>query len=427
MADRTARWQLWLAVALVALSVRVAGGIWWQSRLEPHRPFFFPDSYSYWHLGKALAEGKPYQLGPDAKVFRTPGYPILLAGVIRLFGDGAPAVLAARMVGALLGVLTVLMLGLWGQQLGRVVTTRPSVPYLAASLAAIYPGAIAMSVFVLSEALFCPLLVAQMTCWTWCHRRQESLRTAILAGFAVGLFAGLATLCRPSWLLFTPLMSLVWLFLAPRSTGRGCATVAMWIGLVLVMLPWSVRNFVVTGHWVPTTLQVGASLYDGLNPRATGASDMSFVERFWEDERKQRAGNPSEEPLELTVDRRMFLAAVNWARMHPAEVLKLAIKKEVRMWSPWPNDPNFKHSPLAWAFAGGFLTMLVTTIVGLYQARSAGWAVVCSLMPALYLALLHAVFVASIRYREPAVLCWCVPAAIGISNLFRSVHWRVRP
>src|SRR5215216_2256769 len=92
-----------LAILAVALAVRLAAGVWWQQRLPADTKFFFGDSESYWHLGRAIAKGEPYQYGlEEARIFRTPGYPLLLAPLFLLFGTDPP-LMAARALSALLG------------------------------------------------------------------------------------------------------------------------------------------------------------------------------------------------------------------------------------------------------------------------------------------------------------------------------------
>ena len=93
--------------------VRLAAAFWWQSRLGEGQKFFFGDSEGYWVLGQAIARGDPYQFASsERQIFRTPGYPILLAGLFRMVGDDPP-VIAARALGAVLGTLAVALVGCW--------------------------------------------------------------------------------------------------------------------------------------------------------------------------------------------------------------------------------------------------------------------------------------------------------------------------
>ena len=94
-----------------------------------------------------------------------------------------------------------------------------------------------------------------------------------------GILAGGATLVRPSWLLVAPGCALLYWVVAQRNRHGFYLAVTMCAGLAVALAPWTVRNYRVTGHVVPTTLWVGPSLYDGLNPQATGDSDMDFIEQ----------------------------------------------------------------------------------------------------------------------------------------------------
>src|SRR5690349_21325903 len=89
------------AVLPLALAVRLAAGAWWEARLPEGRRFGFGDSDGYWRLAQSIVAGEPYQYGsPDARVFRAPGYPLLLAGLFELVGSDPP-VMWARALGAL--------------------------------------------------------------------------------------------------------------------------------------------------------------------------------------------------------------------------------------------------------------------------------------------------------------------------------------
>ena len=86
--------------------------------------------------------------------------------------------------------------------------------------------------------------------------------------------------------------------------------------------------------------------------------------------------------------------------------------KFVRIWNVWPNEPGFQNPlhPRA-GDAVTYVPLLALGLVGAWRYRRWGWPYVLAWLPAVYLTLLHVVFVGSMRYREPAMLALAVLAA----------------
>lgn len=393
-------------ILVIAFALRLGAAYWWESRLTEGQRFAFGDSESYWVLAGQIARGEPYQFGPgQARIFRTPGYPILLAGLFRVAGH-EPPVIWARTLGALLGTLAVGGV-IWLTR--NLFSVRAAV--IAGVMAAMYPGAIGMSVFVLSEAPFCPLMLAQLIAWVAASRCECSKRAAGWA-LTAGAIAGIATLVRPSWLLFTPFALGISFVLYGARKRQLLIGVAMAIGLALAMSPWWVRNYGITGKLTLTTTQFGASLYDGWREDANGDSDMRFAEHFYQEQLKADAADPASATgtFEERLDDRMRAAAIDWARQHPMRVVQLAGIKFLRIWSPWPNSDTMQGWTYRLAILLGYTPLMILAVAGAIRFVR-GWPTMLCVVPAVYFTCLHMIFVGSIRYRQPAMLVLLVLAA----------------
>jgi hypothetical protein len=231
-----------------------------------------------------------------------------------------------------------------------------------------------------------------------------------LLALGTGAAAGGAVLVRPSWALFVPAMLAAWIVAGLRAgEGRAAwrgATLCI-AGLVMVMGPWWIRNARVYGRFVPTALWMGASLYDGLNPDATGASEMIPFLR-----------DPEIWPLdEQDQDAELTRRALTFARENPGRVLGLAMVKLGRYWSPWPHAAGFRSLGLAVASAVVEGPILVLMALGLWDRRRDPRAWVLLAGPLLYFAVIHAVFASSMRYRIPGEMPALGLAALGWARL----------
>jgi len=402
-------WPLWGLLAL-AFALRATGAVWVEQRTAPPEQFLFGDSDSYWRLGESLAESGRFERGdPPAKIFRTPGYPMVLAALFRIAGPETTT-LAARLWSA--GFASLVVAGVFW--LGERLFDRP-VGIIAGLMVAFYPGLVAVAGLILSEGVFCAIVPLQILCWqnAW-HSEQRGSRMVWL--IAAGWMGGLAALFRPSWLLFTPFaMAMGLLFSTERARQLRSAPLIL-AGLIIAMLPWWVRNYRAVGEFVPTTLQVGPSLYDGINPQATGASNMDFMAKAHE--QAQQAG-VADEQREIYLNRQLRDEAVAFAKQNPGRVAKLALVKLRRTWNVIPNEAQFRTPAISWGIAASYLPIVLLGVVGGLRYWRGGLPYALCLMPALYLSLVQMVFIGSIRYRLPAMVLLTVPAAALLVETWR--------
>jgi 4-amino-4-deoxy-L-arabinose transferase-like glycosyltransferase len=415
------------AVLLLALLLRLGAAGVIQSRIDA-QPGRFDliegDASGYWELARRIVRGEPYELySPPRRVLRMPGFPLIIATGIAGFGE------RPGLVRGLLAVLGTLGCGLvYGL---TKALAGPRIALVATIAAAISPTFVVFSVMFLSETAFAVALLASLWSlvtlfrrlrvetdpWPAGNNHRVSSHWSIMAiAIGAGLLAGVATHMRPTWIIAAPLAAGFAIVVARGRVAGWSAAVGLILGLALLILPWGLRNQRVTGHFVPTTLWFGASLYDGLRPGATGGSEMSFIETDGVYNRLS----------EYDADRYYRDQAFAFARAHPDEVVALALNKLGRYFSLLPNADQFANWPARLATGGWSVAVLGLAVVGLVvvgpgTAQGRTELLVVALLPLLFFAAVHAVFVGSLRYRLPAeypLLALSATGAVAVWDWF---------
>lgn len=394
-----------LLILAAALALRVMAAIGVQTYLDrAGRDFLIPgDAEGYWALAGAIAAGEDYAVyEPPRRVLRMPGFPLLLAAVRVVTGD---AFLPVRLVLAGVGTAGCGAVYLLGRALDSERTG-----LMAAALATFWPVLIGFSVLVLSETFFALMLTLSLAAMAKLVRATgEAGSRKVVWGGAVGISIVLASYVRPTWLPAAVGFPIVYWLWAGRTKAAAAAGLAVVLTAAATLTPWVIRNHVVTGRFVPTTLWVGPSLYDGLNPGATGESDM----RFFDEE--NLLGRMSE----YDMDREYRSRAWAFVRENPSRAIELAFAKLWRYWRPWPGAEQFSSPGARLLVAAYYLPVLALAIAGAWLRRDDLWLVGLSAGPILFFSLVHCVFVGSLRYRLPAEYPFCVLGAVGLQALFK--------
>lgn len=383
-----------LVVFLVALAARGAWGAARWSREGSPPVLAFPDEQQYWGMAASLRAGDGLRDELGFRCGRMPIYPAFLS-VLAAGKHGVAAAQAAQwLVGAVAAAMLSVFAGRWGRGVGAV----------AGLLVAVDPFLVFSSSLLLTETMVVAALIALWLAIWLAGQDTCTYRDWI----AVGVLAGLCVLIRESSLGLVA-AGLVWLVAVKRFQLRAVAGIGVVAGFIgLMLLPWAVRNHQILGEWRWLTTRGGISLYDGVGPEADGSSDLGDVKQSAE-----VAGLS-----EAQWDAHFQAKAWESIRQDPVRVVRLAGVKLARMWNPLPNVESHRSGAAALisaAWAGPIFLLAMLGAVILIRSGVGGWrSALFLLLPAIYLSLLHSVFVGSVRYRLPAMPFLEILAAIAL-------------
>lgn len=391
---------------LAALGVRLAIIV-----LFPVEPF----SDSAWYVAKAteLSQGMGYQEGGYPTAFWPVGWPAILAGAIALFKSVSVSVAVLNLSAA----AVIVALILW---YGRHVIGNEKVARLALLAYAVYPNHIVYTGVAATETVYTALAMLAFALLIGGRNKKAIL---LISGFLFGV----ATLIKPQTIAF-PFGAVIALVLVYQSyTWRRAvlAGVIVYCSLLLVVLPWTLRNVSTFGEFVLVSTNSGYALFLGANDEMTG-DDYAIRET----DTYRSLGINWEEHVERQVDQSHVLKdyALNWIGENTLEYIAWMPRKVALLWIKdtdgfWAYDHSY--SDASFLIRSGQIINQIYYLAILLLALPAAFLALLALLRQsesqmkigllfcfpVFVSLLAAVFTGQIRYHFSAMPFLIIAAA----------------
>lgn len=377
-----------------------------------------PDPYWFSQMAESLLKGEGWSKYGALLHRRTPGYPLFIAGLYAVFGVRVVAVQLAQCVlfAGTCWLVQDIARRLYSERVGLV----------AGLLCAVHPSLLRYVPDLHLETLLTFLFT--LSTWLSClfFEKPTSKR-----GFLLGVAWGLASLTKAVVLVYPAVFAVLWwLSLRRRQPSQARSLPALvplgvaLLSMALTISPWTIRNYVVTGHFVPITTGVNDAILRSYvfsrsefitleKPPYTDAENEVNAEfralcaqqgAVWEADDLQ-----TEKILGVEAKRRML-----------ASPLAFVKKSIVGIFTFWYQMTSLKNSLAAGGMA---LVAWVFAAIGLqrsWKERQPAWLV---LAPILYLNFFLAALLSLGRYSVPVLPCLAVLAAFGLMTLWE----RFRP
>jgi len=400
------------------------------------------DMKGYADCARNLLAGEGLIMSEGYRAYRPPLYPLFLAACFGVFGERYTAVRAVQAVVGAGSVVAVFLtaLGLLapggGREPGSVREALGDGAWVAATLAGLAAALFDSLIFYCGEFLTETWYVFLLLALAY-HlvRRPEELggrHRWRRPGAVSGVILGLMALLRPAALFLLPGVLII-----ERRRGASLKGLLLSIAAAAAVIsPWTLRNAVVLGAFVPISTNTGVNLYIGHNEYFG----------YWSTGNKEgiRAATDLDEVAESRYFARL---AMEYAASHPWETLRNTAAKfynlyrppwtprllagseaeRLRSYKPWPWPGN--GAPLEFAGTGWLPTVgwgvlfLAVFLAGLILGCGERGRFLPLYLMVLFHTLAYLVFFGRTRFAVPMMPVFCIFAAYAAMRVLAWAGW----
>lgn len=368
-----------------------------------------------YHLGAvSIAEGNGYKLFGNPTAFEPIGYPGFLALLYKVFGT---RIIFPKLANIVLSLGIIILTYLIGKRLFN-----KTVGVIAAALIAFSPRNITYTSVLCTEIFFTFFLL--LAIYLLLKYRESKW-----SGPVIGVLCGILALTKPANLLFPGVLFLIAWLEGKDFSQAFRKTVVIGLFMVLTILPWTIRNYIVFNEFIPISTNGGITLYLNNNPYANGAwqDPFSFPNSPLAPYKNEETGFWDE----LAVDKLGKELGTKWILENPDEFFKLGFKKLYFVYSdswdvsyavenltngqPMPNR-GWVYKTAQWAYWGLLAALAFYFIVllkGFLSRKNLGQQLVLWL-PVLFFSATYFAFEGQPRYIFPMLPLFTIMAGWGI-------------
>jgi hypothetical protein len=309
--------------------------------------------YSYtWYSADGLAVTLPSAYMPPGQVFIDYTF-------ITLFGYTTAAVIALFILQVLMGVACVWLVGKIAHQLFLSAPITGTARWIMA----LYPPFIvtAMSFGVTSSVMFvsCALILASLHVVRSLNEGTSSMQHILLLGVSCGALA----LLRGEGLVFVAVTLIVIGIKLQHSRRRVVMPLMAVSALTLLMvLPWTIRNYVIFDRFIPVSSNGSFNFWRGNNAISSGSpltesgDPLWSSSELWMKAEKHLSEGATFENRYSDIYRN---AAFDWIAANPFDTAALSLKKALLFWTF-----DIRNKAAGWIYAALHLIALGLTVMG---------------------------------------------------------------